>query len=416
MVTASFPVENMSSAFTPHRIIAKDAITAIGSVVEAQMPSRALLLVCDDTTWSAAGQKVQSQLPAGCHVTPYSLGRRVKPSFTSAEKLAQEASAYDGLVAVGSGSVNDLTKYAAAQSQKPYLCVTTAASMNGYSSANASLDKDGMKQSFAAVTPRAIIADTTVLAAAPKRMTRAGLADTLCRSSVEADMLLSHWLLDTPYPRALFDGMRRHEAGLMTAAADARDGSTDFVAKLMEALLDAGDAMSAHGSSAPASQGEHMIAHTLELMYGSELHNVLHGEMIALTTLTMNQLQHKMLLGLPSVKVLPPDGQKIERLFGKKVAAALSQQYAKKLLNSKQAHSISARLEKDWPEIKAALVEIMASPNSIERAFIHSGTATHPQEIGFSEERYRFACTYAHLTRDRFTFLDLATMNDKRIS
>jgi hypothetical protein len=30
------------------------------------------------------------------------------------------------------------------------------------------------------------------------------------------------------------------------------------------------------------------------------------------------------------------------------------------------------------------------------------------------EERYRFACTYAYLTRDRFTFLDLAAMNGVR--
>ncbi len=416
MVTAIFPVENMRARFTPHRIIEKDATQAIAATVETHMPARSLLLVCDDTTWGVAGHKVYDFLSTHCKVTPHSLGRRVKPTLALAYTLAAAADGYDGFLAVGSGSINDLTKYAAAQTQKPYLCVATAASMNGYNSANASLETEGMKQSIPANPPRAVIADTTILAAAPKRMTRAGLGDTLCRSSVEADMILSHWLLGTAYPRALFDTMRRHEADLLAGAGQARDSNTDFVAKLMEALLDAGDAMTEYGSSAPASQGEHMIAHTLELMYASELHNVLHGEMIALTTLTMNQLQHKMLLGLPSVKVMPPDHQKIERLFGKKASAILSQHYAKKLLSSDQARDVSRRIEIHWPEIKQALVEIMATPNSIERAFIHSGTATRPQEIGFSEERYRFACTYAHLTRDRFTFLDLATMNDKRIS
>lgn len=417
LLTVRLPVEKMDTKMTPLRIIEKDALTGTATAIAQHMPTaRSLLLVCDDNTWVAAGERLHTTLRPEHTITPHSLGRHANATLKSAQEIAAQAIAYDGLLAVGSGTINDITKYAAALAKKPYLVIATAASMNGYSSANASLEEDGFKHSFPATTPCAVLADTSVIATAPKRLTRAGLGDTLCRSTVEADMLLSHHLFGSPYPRDLFNTMRSHEAALIASAAATREGDETFIAKLMLALLDAGDAMTAHGSSAPASQSEHMIAHTLEMMYRGEFRNVLHGEMVALTTLTMNQLQHKMLLGTPIVKALPREGDKILRLFGKKMSVSMAEQYEKKLLTPEQAIEVNAMIVKRWPEIKAEMLEIMTAPNSIERAFIHSGISTRAEEIGLSEERYRIACTYAYLTRDRFTFLDLAVMNDRRVS
>lgn len=112
---------------------------------------------------------------------------------------------------------------------------------------------------------------------------------------------------------------------------------------------------------------------------------------------------------------MPREEAQFLRVFGKKTGTAIYQQYLQKVLSAEQAAEINARIKMHWPEIKAALIEIMASPSSIERAFIHSGIAMRPAEIGLNDERYRFACNYAYLTRERFTFLDLAAMNDKRV-
>ena len=46
--------------------------------------------------------------------------------------------------------------------------------------------------------------DLRVLAAAPPRLIRAGLGDSACRSTAQADWLLSHALLDRPYRAAPF--------------------------------------------------------------------------------------------------------------------------------------------------------------------------------------------------------------------
>ncbi len=415
VVIVRLPVENMSTKPTPQRIIGTDALASLATTLAVHAPARTVLLVCDEQTWEAAGEKTQAQLPNPKAASRHSLGKYVEPTLERASDLAARAGDYDALIAIGSGTVNDLTKYAAAQCGKPYLVVATAASMNGYTATNASLIEDGFKHSFAAAPPRAVVADTGILAAAPKRLTRAGLGDTLCRSTVEADMLLSHWLLGTDYPRALFDRMRRHEAELIALAPAAREGDASFVGKLMEALLDAGDAMTEHGSSAPASQSEHMIAHTLELMYGQEFRHMLHGEVVALTTLTMGQLQHKMLLSTPVVKPLPRELAQFERVFGRKVAPALFSAYQQKLLDATQTQHINAKLPTQWPEIKSALAEVMIPANSIERALIQSGLATRASDLGLEIERYRNACAYAYLTRNRFTFLDLAVMNDRRI-
>lgn len=378
------------------------------------MPARSLLLVCDDTTWVAAGEKIFSQLIQDYSIEPYSLKRYPRPSLETANILAAKATEFDGIIAVGAGTINDLVKYAAFQAKKNYIAVATAASMTGYTSKTSSLEVEGLKQAFIADVPLAVVVDTNVIAAAPKRLARSGMGDTLCRSSVEADMLLSHLLLGTPYPKHLFDTIRQHEAKLIAEAAVARESTNiGFITTLMEALLDTGDATAEFGSSAPASQGEHMIVHALELMYESDLRNLYHGELIAVATLTMNHLQHKMLLSQPIIKSLPREAVVFERQLGKKMGPVIEKEYAKKVLSAEQVAEINARLPQQWPEIKAAISAVMTAPVNVERAFIQCGLSTKAPEIGISTERYRSACAYAYITRDRFGFLDLAAMNDR---
>ena len=52
----------------------------------------------------------------------------------------------DALIAVGSGTINDLCKYAAFQDGKPYAVFGTAPSMNGYTSVNAAITVGGPQE------------------------------------------------------------------------------------------------------------------------------------------------------------------------------------------------------------------------------------------------------------------------------
>ena len=104
---------------------------------------------------------------------------------------------WQSLIAVGSGTINDLCKYAAHLDRKPYAVFGTAPSMNGYTSANAAITVNGLKKSLAATMPAGVFLDLAVLAAAPPRMIRSGLGDSLCRPTAQADWLLSHRLTAT---------------------------------------------------------------------------------------------------------------------------------------------------------------------------------------------------------------------------
>jgi glycerol-1-phosphate dehydrogenase [NAD(P)+] len=384
------------------RIIATGALGQLPQACMRHGLGAEILTVGDTATLQAAGEAVAGDV--------HMLGAQPKALLSHAEALVERAASATGLIAIGSGTVNDITKLAAHRLGIPYLCVATAASMNGYSSGTASLIAHGHKQSFAASPARAVIADLELLAKSPRRMTRAGLGDTLCRSTVLADAYLGHLVTGSDFPREWFERLRTHEAWLMQHAALVREGAVDFLEKLMHALLDAGDAMLATGSSAIASQGEHMIAHTLELMYGDAIYDVLHGELIAVTTSTVALLQHKMMLSQPELRITARDDKPFLRHFGQENGARLYALYQEKMALAAQVNDFPER----WATLCAALPELIAPFQAIERAFTEAGLATRPAGIGLLEDRYNAALTYAHLTRERFTFLDLAAMNARR--
>lgn len=267
-----------------------------------------------------------------------------KALLATAQKLAQAEC--DCFVAVGSGTVNDLVKYAAHLAGKPYVVFATAASMNGYASANASLIPAGeLKQSFVATAPRAIYIDTQILADAPPRLRIAGIGDSICRATVEADCLLAHKLTGAPSYAEYFALMKRHEAEMV-----------DSIEALARTLIFSGVAMLLAGSSAPASGGEHMLAHYMELNDAGAVGNF-HGEDIAVTTVAMAALQLR----------------------------ALEQGLV---------------AEEDF-------AEIMAGHAQIEARLLAIGAPTKPSDLGWDEDIFVRALVEAKHTRDRKTFLDL---------
>ena len=394
----------------PERLMSLQALDGLPALLTRHGCGPKLMLVCDDLTWIAAGAQADVLLADKYSVTTYSLGHPVHADLRHSRDLMSASHGYDALIAVGAGTINDIVKYAAAKLRIPYFCVATAASMNGYLSANASLTADGMKHSYPAAPPRAVIADIGMIARAPKRLARAGLGDTLCRSTVEADMMLSHFLLDTPYPRAIFDRLRRHESALIAHASQLPKGDPVYLTQLMETLLDAGDAMTQFGSSAVASQGEHMIAHTAEAMYPAPLARVMHGELIAVTTLTMSLLQAPFLKTTPTIRELFYPPSRFLRVFGQQSGDGLAEQYAKKLLSAEQMADINIRIARDWQAIAEAITAIHVIPSKIERSFKLVGLPVRPNDLRLDLERYHTAVCYAHLARDRFTFLDLEAM------
>jgi len=304
-------------------------------------------------------------------------------------------------IAIGSGSINDLVKFAAHRAGIPYAIVATAPSMNGYSSRTASLARDGFKQSFEATAPVAIFADLPTLARAPLPLRAAGVGDTLCRSTVQADWRVAHKLLGVPYDESLFTDIMLWEKELLAHADKVKAGDVGIMRVLFRALIAGGEAMRRHGSSMPASQGEHMIAHTME--YLGHPAPAFHGEEIAVTTMTMARLQFG---------ILAQDHLRLCRLEPENNVWAMFPPGFRELFRRKQLACEEPQiLSERWAEIRDWIMQDYISPLDLEPALKKAGCRTHATDIGWEIEEYQNAYKLAYLTRDRFTFLDLGVMN-----
>lgn len=308
-----------------------------------------------------------------------------KPIEKTAEMLAQKDADY--FVAVGSGSISDLVKYASFLSKKPYVMIATAPSMNGYLSVTASLIENNKKESHQAHLPVALFADLDILAAAPVRLIRSGVGDSICRSTAQADWLLSHLLLGTEYIAEAFAITKAAEENTFRHANKLIIGDRDTHANLMNLLLFSGLGMTMCRGSYPASQGEHMIAHHMETLYGDTLPETFHGEQIGVTTLIMAEIQ--------------------ERILAKENLQLAIKPIPQKGLDLATIHTLNAKLAKEWSEIRNIIKKVTRPRAEILSILSAVGAPTSAEYLGWDSKWVGKAVLTAASTRDRFTFLDI---------
>ncbi|MDQ7251379.1 sn-glycerol-1-phosphate dehydrogenase [Dongia sedimenti] len=367
-----------------------------------------LALIADPTTWQVLGARVSGALAARFTVTPVILPERPHADMETVQRIRAATSLAEGLVAVGSGTINDLAKYAAFLDRKPYACFGTAPSMNGYTSVNAAIMDGGVKKSLPAAAARGVFLDVDILAKAPRRMIAAGFGDSICRPTAQADWLLAHLLLDRPYRALPFQLLAEDETALLASPEGLLSGDPEAITRLARTLVMSGFGMTICGGSYPASQGEHLIAHFLE-MRGDPAGANFHGEQIAVTTLTMARIQGETLrLEQPRLAPAPATIGTFLSFYGADVGATCWASFAGKLLSGERLAAVNHRLTQDWPEIRQAIRAVHRSATALESTLRRCGAPTRPSDIGLSDERYAEAVLHAREVRDRYTFLDLA--------
>lgn len=368
-----------------------------------------LAVVSDPTTHAVLGERVAQAAASLAEVVPILLPEHPHADVELADEIARAAAGADALIAVGSGTINDLCKFAGARAGKPYAVFATAPSMNGYTSVNAAITEEGHKKSIQAQGAAGVFIDLEIFAAAPARMIRSGLGDSLCRPTAQADWLLAHRLLDQPYRRAPFELLAEDEALLFAEPEGLLRGDLDAMARLARTLVLSGFGMTICGGSYPASQGEHLIAHYLEMTADPGLPESFHGEQIAVTTLTMARLQETLLAG-PAPVLRPPrlEAADFEARYGPATGRSCWQEFAKKRLDEGAAAALNDRLAKTWSAIAAEISEIAVPAERLQAAMEQVGGPTAPRDLGLPGDLYWDAVVHAREIRDRFTFLDLA--------
>jgi glycerol-1-phosphate dehydrogenase [NAD(P)+] len=390
-------------------VIARSLAGREGDVVRELGLGRTLALVSDETTHAVLGERVERALTGKDRLLNVVLPARPHADYATVEQLRSATESADALIAVGSGTINDLCKYASALDNKPYAVFGTAPSMNGYVSVNAAITVGGLKKSLTAHAPAGVFLDIAVLASAPPRMIRSGLGDSLCRSTAQADWLLAHLLFDQPYREMPFTLLSEDEGDLFAQSDALMAGDHAAMESLVRTLLLSGFGTAICGSSQPASQGEHLISHYADMMGGRDVPLSFHGEQIGVTTLTAARLQETMLSASPPTLMAEAQGEAdVIRTFGPELGPSCWKEFAQKRLTGERLDAANQRIAARWPQFVERISKIIIPAAQLDATLARAGAPRAPRELGWTQSFYAAAVRGARLIRNRYTVLDLA--------
>ena len=248
---------------------------------------RSTLAICDENTLEIARKFCDEPFVLeGKNGRAVANDKNVKLIVKEAENKA-----CDSIMAFGSGSLNDIAKYASFLGKIPYTLYLTAPSMNGMLSDNASIEVNGVKRGAKAHIPNEIYLDMQTLCNSPIRLIKSGFGDAMARQVAQGDMFLSHTVHGSRYEEKYFEITKASEDYLAKNYKLLESRDDDFIFELVCNLLLSGVSMHMYGNSTPASGAEHAICHYLEQKYHNKMDEFYHGEQVACATIAMIRIQ-----------------------------------------------------------------------------------------------------------------------------
>jgi glycerol-1-phosphate dehydrogenase [NAD(P)+] len=393
-------------------------------VFHSQFHARPAVIVADANTFAAAGKRVADAFKASGQSTrePFLfLAPDLYAEYRFVEELESALKKHDAIpVAVGSGTINDLTKLAAHRAGRPYMSVATAASMDGYTAFGASITFQGSKQTFECPAPTAVVADLEIIAAAPGDMNAWGYADLLAKVAAGADWILADAVgvekIDAP-AWAIAQGRLREN---VADPAGIQSRNPAAIARLVEGLMLGGLAMQAARTSRAASGAEHQFSHLWDMQHHT--HNgraPSHGFKVGIGTLASTAFYER-LLQLPLDKIeiesrcaawpTPDQWQaRVRELFGAgEVAEVAAREIQAKSGGPDTLRAQLQALRSHWPELRERLRRQLLPFGTLRTMLQAAGAPVEPEQIGITRERLRASFEQAFFLRRRFTVLDLA--------
>ena len=407
-----------------HNAVAKDALAQVGAVFAERFPGRRAIVVADLNTYPAAGARTQHELTAAGIPTEdpfvFRTAGKLKADSQYARDLAENLRERDCIVvAVGSGVLNDLGKYASGLLERPYLCVPTAASMDGYSASGASLLDDGFKRTLPCPPPEAIVADLDVIRNAPPKMAGWGFGDLAGKLVAALDWQIADALGEDPVDPVPFTMVQDNLARWLSDPQGVARGGEDALHDLMSGLLISGFAIQAHGDSRPASGSEHQFAHLWE-MEGLEVdgHPASHGSCVGLASVAMLALyacllEEDVAAAAKRAEAIaqPTEAElrtQIESLFAApRVLEAAWQEARAKLVAPALLRQRRERIAAVWPELLPALRARFMPAAEMAARLRASGAPVHPGDMNMTLASLERDFHRARFVRRRYTALDL---------
>lgn len=345
----------------------KTDIISVGIGVKPNFVDNHTLIVCDENTLKASfgidGQK-------------FVLG----DSVTSADikyvnfLINNIPTTIKTLCALGSGSINDITRYTANQKHLKFISIATAPSMDGYlSGVSPIIFENGLKISVPAKSALEVYCDLDILKQAPLPLILAGLGDILGKHTSLIDWKIANLVTDCFYCREIADLVKFAVDICQINAAEISQRTLRGIKTLTDALLLCGIAMDLSEFSRPASGCEHTLAHYLEneelqgRVYGR------HGDFVGVSMLIYARLLNIFF----SKKRMPKDKKLYEKFMD------------------------------NWDSIKNDVEELFENIDSIEHLMKAAGCKTNLKEIGLNAQSLQTALNIVNPTAPKYTSIQL---------
>lgn len=300
-LAVGFDEETLRSIEINPLLVEAGAVQAAAPYLKEQRYSR-VIVAADAITYEIAGKKLEEAIAAlgiSVHIT------LIKPD-RQGDVIADEASIVQLLldiqqhraevvIAAGSGTIHDISRYAAYTAGIPFVSVPTAPSVDGFNSKGAPIIIRGEKKTIAAIGPDAIFADLEILANAPAAMVAAGFGDMLGKYTSLLDWSFGASEGGEPYSEAVAEITRIALNKCVEHVPQIASRDQEGIRVLIEALIESGLAMLLFGQSHSASGAEHHLSHFWEMEYirlGKR--QLLHGAKVGVACAEISKLYHRL--------------------------------------------------------------------------------------------------------------------------
>ena len=405
--------------------IADDAVDSTAQIFTDFFPNKSAVVIADVNTFPAAGKKVYDVLCAASVSVkePFVFDQKyLSADYHAVEQLTQFLKTNQAVpIAVGSGTINDVVKLASYQCGRSYICVPTAASVDGYTAFGASISKDGFKQTFFCPAPPVIIADLTVLSHAPVVMNAAGYADLLAKNPAGADWILADALQIEPIDNLAWNYVQSSLPEWTANPHGIVQGDKSVLFKQVEGLMMSGLAMQRTNSSRPASGADHQFSH----LWDDEKHTfnnkpVFHGFKVAVGSLAsvalydrlLNQTVPQLRSAFLNFKEQWPEFDIILAEIGNEfkdptVLNMTIQQSREKYISKEDLEKRINTFIDNFPDIQKSLKQHLLTVEDYKKKLQIVQAPSHPEDIGISLARLHHSYRKAWMIRKRFTILDM---------
>ncbi len=380
-------------------------------------------LISDSNTHAVLGKQVADLITAqGWVINPIILEKQevVADELTLDEALERSGENPGVFLAVGSGTLTDITRYCSHKKQSVFISLPTAPSVDGFASSIAPIVIKGYKQSAPCQAPIAIFADINTLCLAPKQMIAAGFGDMLGKFTALADWKLAHILMGDPYQASIAARVEQAVQICVNHIEGISQITPQGITGIMNGLVESGICMALAGNSRPASGSEHHLSHYWEMLLLQQGRPaVLHGAKVGIAAVLIarrwQQIRELTVANvercLAAAKISNPQKERetITAAFPFNPEAIIKDQSDYLSMSEMDFGALKNKILQNWDQI-AAIAAAVPPPEQIVTLLQKVSAPLTVMDIGLESQDEANALRYAHYLRSQFTISKLGRL------